>query len=405
MCTKGFKVMINLDVHAVTCPGVWLCPNGKVCLKINILGFSSKTQCLPPVFPLLYHEQFSFEKLISTCRQLVDLQKHFEEQMVLMTLVQKGGPDAVDEVVLATFEIALFDLLYPSTSRRGVLAGIDVDLLMEPSCHFPGIIAPKVEISTKTTVEEINIASRKSRKGYINPKTLTSKTSEKQSDGHCDCHCCSAKSHHPPLVDHNKNVRGTSRSSDRINTIPQLPALPCNRWGGKKLTCQHFKDEDWLRKWVSKGKEKISSPERSHSLQRPASSEAIKNDYCKCILSHRSGYCAVCNMYKKYFPKQEMDSCKSSKCNCQSDIESKSNHQLLHEAIDDSSAAKHSKSYENCSEKNKQHFTDYSSNNRLTAELSRRVRHATNRADYPFLQQDKSMCKCCTHHYYNLKQL
>ncbi|XP_071444427.1 spermatogenesis-associated protein 6 isoform X2 [Hetaerina americana] len=420
MCTKGFKVVIVLDIHAVTCPGVWLCPNGKVRLKTNILGFSSKTKCLPPIFPLLFHEQFVFEKLISTCHQLTDLQKYFGNQRVFLELIQKSGSNFIDEIVLATFEIALIDLLYPSTSHRGILTGVDVDLLMQPSCHFPGIIAPKVEISTKTTVEEISISSLKSKKGYINPKTLRSKATQKQVEpcmkpklarqGHCNvfyhghpvCHCCLEKNDRPPFVVRKTEDCGLSKCSGVANTFPQLPALPCHRWGGKKLICRHFKDEDWHKKQLSKDQEKICSHEaNSHLQMRPLSSGTLKPDCCECVASHTSGSCGVCNLYKKYFPKYQRESNASSKYICQSDIDLSPDPQQIDECCssDGSSEAPHLKG---CNmfqpEKTKHHFTDYTSSSRLTSELSRRVRHATDRVDYPFLQTCQGKCRCGAHH-------
>lgn len=38
--------------------------------------------------------------------------------------------------VLATFQTCLTDVLYPTT-YEGAIAGVDVDLLMEPSKNFP----------------------------------------------------------------------------------------------------------------------------------------------------------------------------------------------------------------------------------------------------------------------------
>ena len=48
-------------------------------------------------------------------------------------------------MVVATFETSALELLFPFPSLRGpYCAGVDVDLLMEPTKEFPGIIAPKV---------------------------------------------------------------------------------------------------------------------------------------------------------------------------------------------------------------------------------------------------------------------
>ena len=53
------------------------------------------------------------------------------------------------DVVLATFETSALELLFPYPQLRGpYCAGVDVDLLMEPTRDFPGIISPKV-VSSK----------------------------------------------------------------------------------------------------------------------------------------------------------------------------------------------------------------------------------------------------------------
>ena len=53
-------------------------------------------------------------------------------------------------VVVATFETSALELLFPFPQLRGpYCAGVDVDLLMEPTRDFPGIIAPKVIINKK----------------------------------------------------------------------------------------------------------------------------------------------------------------------------------------------------------------------------------------------------------------
>ena len=52
-----------------------------------------------------------------------------------------------EDVVLATFETSAKELLFPYPQLRGpYCAGVDVDLLMEPTKDFPGIISPKVQM-------------------------------------------------------------------------------------------------------------------------------------------------------------------------------------------------------------------------------------------------------------------
>ncbi|XP_069703288.1 uncharacterized protein [Periplaneta americana] len=176
MSVKSMNVYVELDIQAVTCPGVWLCPNGKIALKIFMFETSARTSHLPPVFPLLYHQKFIFQKTFSNVRYLADLQHLFGKEFLYTELVQCSGSTGV---VLASFETTVFELLYPSPCVKGLIAGVDVDLLMEPTSCFPGILAPKIEISTKTVIEEsIDSPSHSKRNpGIINPKMLSSKGS------------------------------------------------------------------------------------------------------------------------------------------------------------------------------------------------------------------------------------
>ncbi|KAI4489783.1 hypothetical protein M0804_003965 [Polistes exclamans] len=177
MTGRGFCVKIQLDLHAVTCPGVWLCPNGKIILKITALNSNAESHRIAPIFPLLYNEKFTFEKMFSSVVTLTELQNSLEQEFFFAELVQWITPSGRG-VILATFETNLVDLLYPTSSFKGLLAGVDIDLLMEPTKYFPGIIAPKIEVSTKTIIEgvididDINTSAIL----IINPKTINSKS-------------------------------------------------------------------------------------------------------------------------------------------------------------------------------------------------------------------------------------
>ena len=51
-------------------------------------------------------------------------------------------------MVLATFETSGLEFLFPYPQLRPTYtSGVDVDLLMEPTRDFPGIISPKVGFS------------------------------------------------------------------------------------------------------------------------------------------------------------------------------------------------------------------------------------------------------------------
>ncbi|XP_069174511.1 spermatogenesis-associated protein 6-like [Procambarus clarkii] len=148
---KALKLTTEIDIHAVSCPGVWLPGRGRCSLSVCLLGFHTRTNKLPPVFPLLYHEKFKFERTFVGVRNLSVLERVLEAETVYLELVQE---ETAGEAVLAVFESSVRDLLFPKPAERLSYSGVDLDLLMEPTRDFPGIISPKIEVSTRTSVSE-----------------------------------------------------------------------------------------------------------------------------------------------------------------------------------------------------------------------------------------------------------
>ncbi|XP_048475899.1 spermatogenesis-associated protein 6-like [Rhincodon typus] len=115
MPQKFLKCVIQLEIHAVTCPGVMLPRKDELYINIYMLGQYWKTKCFMPIFPLLIHESLQFEKVF--------------------------GKDVVDPADVAAFlecDTTKFELMQYSPS------GITTKYL----------IAPKLEFSTTTTITE-----------------------------------------------------------------------------------------------------------------------------------------------------------------------------------------------------------------------------------------------------------
>ncbi|XP_031369681.1 spermatogenesis-associated protein 6 [Apis dorsata] len=176
MAGKGFCVKIKLELHAITCPGVWLCPNGKIALRITSLGSILESHRVSPIFPLLFHNEFNFKKTFTRLAALTELQRILEKQPFYAELIQWLNP-CNQPIILATFHTSLADLLYPVAHCKHLLPGVDIDLLMDPTKYFPGIIAPKIEISTKTVIEEVKTIYHANidQSCVFNPKTIDSK--------------------------------------------------------------------------------------------------------------------------------------------------------------------------------------------------------------------------------------
>ena len=54
---KALKLRAEVEIHSVSCPGVFFPCKGPVHLSICFLGFHVKTKPFPPSFPLLFHDR------------------------------------------------------------------------------------------------------------------------------------------------------------------------------------------------------------------------------------------------------------------------------------------------------------------------------------------------------------
>lgn len=132
--TKRNSLFANLLRFKVTCPGVWLCPSGRLSLQLYALDSCVQSASVEAVFPLYFEEKFVFSKQFDKAQRLNDLQKLLTKECLYIELIQWTNCDIGN--VLATFITTLSDALFPA-KIEGVYAGIDVDLLMEPSDSFP----------------------------------------------------------------------------------------------------------------------------------------------------------------------------------------------------------------------------------------------------------------------------
>lgn len=177
-----------------------MCPNGKIALRITSLGSILESHRVSPIFPLLFHNEFNFKKTFTRLAALTELQRILEKEPFYAELIQWLNP-CNQPIILATFHTNLADLLYPVAQCKHLLPGVDIDLLMDPTKYFPvsifffissfvqvqlniiflilfmqGIIAPKIEISTKTIIEVKTIyATNLDQSCVFNTKTIDSK--------------------------------------------------------------------------------------------------------------------------------------------------------------------------------------------------------------------------------------
>lgn len=121
----------------------------RVAVRVSLFGVSEITKLLAPVFPLLFHERFHFQKVFRKAGCLPILEGRLARLPVCLQLLQY--PEGTTAVVkLAVFKACLGDLLFPTV-------GADCNLMFCPTKCYPGIIAPMAEVSTRLSLVECDV--------------------------------------------------------------------------------------------------------------------------------------------------------------------------------------------------------------------------------------------------------
>ncbi|KAM6960363.1 spermatogenesis associated 6-like protein [Tautogolabrus adspersus] len=156
MSRKALKVVVELKFRAVSCPGVHLWAKDDIYLSMSIMGQYRQSECLPAVFPLLFHEKMTFEKIFRHAVDPGDIAVMLESETVRIDLVQLIPPGGD---ILACFEEDARRFLFPEPKLLPSFSGVDREVLMTRAPHFPGI-APRLEFSSKTTLIECSADAR-----------------------------------------------------------------------------------------------------------------------------------------------------------------------------------------------------------------------------------------------------
>ncbi|XP_047242627.1 spermatogenesis associated 6-like protein isoform X2 [Girardinichthys multiradiatus] len=156
MSRKALKVLAEIKIRAVSCPGVHLSAKDDIYLRMDFMGQFHQSECLPAVFPLLFHEKMTFEKIFRHAVDPGDIAVLLKYEAVRIELVQLIPPDHVHFVAgdtLACFEEDARSFLFPEPKLVPPFSGVGREVLMRTAAHFPGI-APRLEFSTRTTITE-----------------------------------------------------------------------------------------------------------------------------------------------------------------------------------------------------------------------------------------------------------
>ncbi|XP_037815920.1 spermatogenesis associated 6-like protein [Lucilia sericata] len=147
MDNQRFQVKINLKLEAVTCPGVWLCSHGYLEVTIKALGYFFRTGALEPYFPLLCHDHFKMEGYFKNSPSLGHLINNLSKESLEITLWQNGRR-------LAYYKGVIMDLLQYIEPQLQCPHSNTRQILMKTTPAFPGILSPKVEITTEISIKD-----------------------------------------------------------------------------------------------------------------------------------------------------------------------------------------------------------------------------------------------------------
>ncbi|KAH8372078.1 hypothetical protein KR093_009990 [Drosophila rubida] len=147
MSHKRFSVRLELQLHALTCPGVWLCSHGYLEATIKTLGYYFRTGAMEPRFPLLCHDRFTMEGYFKSVDSLAQMRELLNAEQLEITLWQNGRR-------LAYYIGRLADVMQSPVPRLICGHNHNVQLLMKPTTAFPGILAPKVELSAELQTQD-----------------------------------------------------------------------------------------------------------------------------------------------------------------------------------------------------------------------------------------------------------
>ncbi|KTG03251.1 hypothetical protein cypCar_00039616 [Cyprinus carpio] len=196
MLRKAVKVVAELHLRAISCPGVHLPAKDDVYVSVSLMNKYRKTECLPAVFPLLIREKIRFEKILNYATDPSAIAELLQCETVKIELIQLIPPAGE---ILASFEEDARSFLFPEPKLVPSFSGVEREVLMTRHPTFPGI-SPRLEFSTKTTFSEIS-----SDNGFLTVpvRAMTRKTSKKSlkqgstsSRKHLSFAPCSQREHH-----------------------------------------------------------------------------------------------------------------------------------------------------------------------------------------------------------------
>lgn len=111
------------------------------------MGYYFRTGAMEPRFPMLCHDQFTMEGYFRSVNSLEQMRQMLNSEQLEITLWQNGRR-------LAYYVGRLTDVLQPPIPQPSCAHIANVQLLMKATSAFPGILAPKVELSAELSTQD-----------------------------------------------------------------------------------------------------------------------------------------------------------------------------------------------------------------------------------------------------------
>ncbi|CAK6433996.1 unnamed protein product [Pipistrellus nathusii] len=144
------EVVVELQIRAISCPGVFLPDKQDVYLGVYLLNQYLETNCFPSVFPIMIQQRMRFQKLFENAIDPGAVVDILESILTRFELIQLVSPVWEE---LAYYEENTREFLFPEPKLTPSSPGIGREVLMKTAAGFPGI-APKIEFSTRTAIRE-----------------------------------------------------------------------------------------------------------------------------------------------------------------------------------------------------------------------------------------------------------
>ncbi|XP_051055911.1 spermatogenesis associated 6-like protein isoform X2 [Phodopus roborovskii] len=190
------EVVVELQIRAISCPGVFLPEKEGVYLGVYLLNQYLETDCFPSVFPIAIQQSMRFEKIFENAIDPGAVAEILESFLTRFELIQLVSP-AWEE--LAYYEENTRDFLFPEPKLTSSHFGMYRELLMKTAIGFPGI-APKLEFSTRTAIRECMFPHRNR---FFEDK--------------CKSQRPLSKSHGQRAPTNNRKTKPKEKSSDRLS--------------------------------------------------------------------------------------------------------------------------------------------------------------------------------------------